>query len=284
MVRNLHGGTENIFWNVRRELEKKRALLTQAESAAKYISLNHQVRALREEINILMEQEERLWRQRSCVLWLKNGENNTGFFHSHATRRYRKNRIGGVRDELDVWQDHPNRIASTILRYYENLFSTSTTASYTTHLEHIPHLIFEEMNQVLMGDFLKAEISLASKQMAPLKEPGPNGMPPLFYQHYWRVVDQDVTTFVLSWLNLVTIPHPINHTFINLIPKISNPEYVQEYQSISLCNVLYNIFSKVLANKLKKILPSIIIEHQSAFFKDRLISDNTLVAFETLIV
>ena len=103
---------------MRRELEKKRALLTQAESAAKYTSLNHRVRALREEINTLMEWEERLLCQISRVLWLKNGDNNTRFFHSLATRRYRKNRIHGVRDELDVWKDQPDRFASTIVGYY----------------------------------------------------------------------------------------------------------------------------------------------------------------------
>ena len=199
-----------------------------------------------------MDREARLWCKRSRVLWLKNGDHNTRFFHSHATRRYRKNRIRGVRDELDVWQDHPNRIASTILRYYENLFSTSTTAPYMAYLDHIPHLISKEMNQVLMGEFLEAEVTLALKQMAPLKAPGPDGMPPFFYQHYWGVVNQDVTTSDLSWLNSGTIPHPINHTFITLIPKITNPEYVQEYRPISLCNVLYKIFSKVLANRLKK--------------------------------
>lgn len=110
-----------------------------------------------------MVREEHLWCQRSHVLWLKNGDNNTRFFHSHATRRYKKNRIRGVGDELDVWQDQPDIIASTILGYYENLFSTSTTTSYTAHLDHIPHLISEEMNQVLMGDFLEAEVSLALK-------------------------------------------------------------------------------------------------------------------------
>jgi len=118
--------------------------------------------------------------------------------------------------------------------------------------------------------------------MAPLKAFGPNEMPSLFYQHFWGVVDHDVTNYVLSWLNSSTLPHPINHTIVTLIPKTINPEHVQEYQPISLCNVFNKFFSKVLANRLKKILPSIITKYQSAFAKDRLITDNILIAFETL--
>jgi len=86
-------------------------------------------------------------------------------------------------------------------------------------------------------------------------------MPLLFYQHFWGVVDSDVTGSVLFWLNSNTLPYPINHTFITLIPKTKNPEYVQEFRPISLCNVLYKIFSKALANRLRKILPLIITEH-----------------------
>ena len=64
-------------------------------------------------------------------------------------------------------------------------------------------------------------------------------------------MNQDVTQSILSWLNLGKLPHPINRTFINLIPKVKSPVLVSEYHSISLCNVMYKVFSKVLANRLK---------------------------------
>ena len=103
-----------------------------------------------------------------------------------------------------------------------------------------------------------------------------------FFQHYWDLVGKDITTFVLSFLNSASLPEYLKHTFITLIPKAKNPILVSVLCPISLCNVLYKIFSKVLGNKLKKILPLIITKHQSVFTKDRLISDNILIAFESL--
>ena len=87
---------------------------------------------------------------------------------------------------------------------------------------------------------------------------------------------------MLYFLNFASLSANLNHTFITLIPKVKNPKFVSEFWPNSLCNVLYKIFSKVLANRLKKILPNIITKNQSAFTKSQLILDNILVAFESL--
>jgi hypothetical protein len=74
----------------------------------------------------------------------------------------------------------------------------------------------------------------------------------------------------------------INNTFIVLIPKVVSPEELGQFCPISLCNVLYKIASKLVANSLKKLLSDIISEEQSAFVPGRLIIANIITTYDCL--
>ena len=76
------------------------------------------------------------------------------------------------------------------------------------------------------------------------------------------------------------MPTNLNHTIITLIPKIKSPQSIRDLRLISLCNVLYKLISKVLANGPKLVLPSMIHKTQSTFVLRRLTTDNTFVAFK----
>ena len=65
----------------------------------------------------------------------------------------------------------------------------------------------------------------------------------------------DVSTTILHYLNSGILPQTLCHSFITLIPKVKDPKYVTEFRPISLSNVLYRIFAKVLTNRLQDIMP-----------------------------
>jgi hypothetical protein len=142
--------------------------------------------------------------------------------------------------------------------------------------------VTEDMNEELLKGFTKNEVSLALKQMAPLEAPGPNGLMAGFFQNHWEKMGEEISMVAIEALNSGNMPICLNETHIALIPKVKNLASVTEFRPISLCNILYKLISNVLANRLKRILPAIVFHTQSAFIPGRLITDNILVAYETL--
>lgn len=112
------------------------------------------------------------------------------------------------------------------------------------------------------------------------KSPGSDGFNPGFYQTYWSVVGPDITENCLRWLNTRHFPADLNQTNLVLIPKKNKPTTTKELRPISLCKVLYKILSKVIANRLKKVLPEVVSKSQSAFVEGSLITDNIVVVNE----
>ena len=119
-------------------------------------------------------------------------------------------------------------------------------------------------------------------QMQPSKSPESDGMPLFFFQKYWHIVGQDITIVVLSVFNSDHMLHKMKFTHIVLISKNNELKNMSDYWPISLGNVISRIVSKVVANRLKHVLPMVISGAQSAFVPNGLITDNTTVAYELL--
>ncbi|XP_074293503.1 uncharacterized protein LOC141620564 [Silene latifolia] len=73
-----------------------------------------------------------------------------------------------------------------------------------------------------------------------------------------------------------------NNTHIILIPKVEKPEQISQYRPISLCNVIYWLASKCLANRLKLVMSSVVSESQQAFVPSRLMSDSCVITHEIM--
>ncbi|KAL5573023.1 hypothetical protein UlMin_022620 [Ulmus minor] len=206
----------------------------------------------------LKYKEERYWRQRSKDLWLKCGDSNSKFFHQKASARKSKNSITGLMD------------------------SNGSGVILSMVLDTIDRKVTPQLNEHLDQVFGLDDVKEAVFQMAPTKSPGADGMLAIFYQSFWSVVGEEVTEVCMGFTNRGLPLGNINATIITLLPKIKNPTRITEFRPISLCNVLYKIISKMLANRLRKVMDYIISEEQSAFIPSRLISDNAIIGFECL--
>lgn len=140
----------------------------------------------------------------------------------------------------------------------------------------------DDDNEKLLTLFTEEEVWRAFKDMGPVKAPGIDRFPALFYQRFWHIVGKDVSSFYLDVLNSFKNFDQLNRTNIVLIPKIPNPTSVTNFRQISLCNVLYKAISKIITNRFRGVLSKCIDIYQSAFVSGRLITDNVLVAYELL--
>ena len=139
---------------------------------------------LRTEINDQLDKEMKMWFQRSRSLWAVHGDRNSKFFHMKATQRYRRNRITGIKNSLGKWCTDQRVIATEVIDFFSKLFSSSNFCQPELALGTIETVVTDDMNRQLAAEFKECKVHEALSQMASLKAPGPDGMPPLFFQHF----------------------------------------------------------------------------------------------------
>lgn len=112
--------------------------------------------------------------------------------------------------------------------------------------------------------------------------PGEDGLTGSFYDKYMHIVGPALTKEIQNFFVSAIIPEGWNHMQLSLIPKIPNPFRMQDMRLISLCSVQYKIISKILCNRQKVFLPSVISETQGAIVSGHLISDNIIISHEMI--
>lgn len=118
--------------------------------------------------------------------------------------------------------------------------------------------------------------------MAPLKAPGIDGLHAQFFQTQWNIVGESLISMVRGVFENGMLDEFFNKTLLVLIPKVAGPEFVTQFRPISLCTVPYKVLTKVLANRLKSIMPTLVEENETTFVGGRHIINNVLIAQEVI--
>ncbi|KAM6553580.1 hypothetical protein CsatB_014342 [Cannabis sativa] len=270
----------NLTGNFKSRLKKSKKLLAQFKNFANDFDAENFMVEKNNYFKILAQQEL-YWKQRSKQYRLHSGDKNNKYFHATASARRRSNQIQQLEDVNGTWQCWNTGIATVINQYFEELYQ-STDSFSPLIIDNVRNYVTISHNEALLQSILDEEVKVVVFSMHPDKALGPDGMGPGFFQHHWDIVGSDVTNLVKEFFATEALPDGLNDTNLVLIPKKKNFITMSDLRPISLCNVLYKIISKVLANRMRDLIDCIISETQSAFIPGHLISDNLMVAFEVM--
>ncbi|GJS72435.1 hypothetical protein Tco_0705276 [Tanacetum coccineum] len=271
----------NIHANVNR-------LRTDLDSIQTYLDADPFNMSLREreaeciiEFNQAVLMEERFLKQKAKVQWLKEGDSNSAYFHKAVKSRVSRSRIDVVSNSEGVIFEN-NMVPNAFVAHYETFLGQAGDPIIFNSTNLFKVCISDQEALNMVRDISNQDIKEAIFSIGDDKSPGPDGYTAAFFKEAWNVIANDVTHAVREFFRNGTILKEINHTIIALLPKVKSPSRVNDYRPISCCNVLFKCISKIIANRIKHCLKTIVSPNQSAFIPGRSITDNILLTQELM--
>jgi ribonuclease HI len=272
---------QTTYGNIPRQIKEPQIKIQNLKAKIPTKEEIEQTKQLERRLDNLLQHEETWWAQRAKANWLQNGDKNSTYFHQKASQRNRKNKINFINSQDGNRMTDNLGIQNAFMDYFIDIFSTSNPSNMAEALAGVANRIQPHLQDHLNQNFTAEEVAQAVHQLNSNSAPGPDGLSAKFFQTYWETIGGDITKLTLDILNNSGSPEPLNKTYICLIPKNNHPSTPADFRPIALCNVILKIVTKTLANRIKPILNDIISPQQSAFLPGRLITDNTLIAYET---
>ncbi|WRX27563.1 Reverse transcriptase domain - like 10 [Theobroma cacao] len=237
---------------------------------------------LRKEYELILQQEEVFWLQKSKANWLTLGDRNTKYFHLRAVKRRTKAKILHLLNMDGLWLEGQEEVRLHVVDFFRKLYSkeTETLPAYPIKGK------FLTLNKTnydrLTAPVGDKEVHKALFAMKPMKTPGINGIHALFFQNQWDVVGSSLVKYVQTVFSGGKIGNELGKSLIVLIPKSASPEYISQYRPISLLLVIFKVLMKIITNRLKPYMSTLVAKTQSSFIPERAIIDNVIVTQEVM--
>ncbi|GKD18974.1 transposon TX1 uncharacterized [Tanacetum coccineum] len=180
-----------------------------------------------------------------------------------------------------IWCDSPDEIKHAALVHFSARFKESSLSRPTFNSS-----LFKRLS-VCDACFLESSISLDKTKeavwgCAGSKALGPDGLNFKFLKSNWETLKNEFIDCIKYFKATGNIANGCNPFFIVLIPKKADPLGFSDYRPIGLIGRIYKVISKILANRLAKVISSVIGPNQTAFIVARQILNGCLIANEII--
>ncbi|VFQ82903.1 unnamed protein product [Cuscuta campestris] len=232
------------------------------------------------ELLLATDYEYHFWKQKANIRWMEEGDSNSKFFHAFVKGKRSRSIIRSIEDANGTLISNLGEIKNIAIDHFTSLFSTRKQISVNSILEYMEAGIYEEDNTYLTSLPTGEEIKEIVWSLNPDSAPGPDGFNGKFFRSCWHIINKDVISATHEFFLGVPVPTSYGSTFLSLIPKINDPRQFGDYRPISLSTFMSKINTKILANRLQKLLPKVISAEQTGFQTHKGIEEQILLTEE----
>ncbi len=231
---------------------------------------------VKQEIDNIISFEAQGLAFRSRVDHTEFNEKNSSYFANLEKRNYKRKTITNLFVNEQLIND-PNIIRKEQELFYKELYSSKMTDSNieAQYLEQSTPHVDEEKKEMCDKDIDILELGQALKALPNGKTPGSDGFGVDFYKFFWGSIKELVFDSLTYSLERGELSVEQRRGMITLIPKKDkDTRYLKNWRPISLLNTDYKILTKLLAARMKKVLPDIIHTDQVGYVEGRYIGQN----------
>jgi exonuclease III len=227
---------------------------------------------------------------RSKSRWIEDGEKNSSYFFNLEKHHFSKKCITKLQKMDGNIVTGSGPVLEEEVKFYSNLYSSCINYDVDKNIldqigiapDDIPKVSIEEA-QLCEGRITVGECMNAITTTPNGKSPGPDGYPVEFYKMFWNQIGSVLVKSFNYSFNIGQLSVSQRRGVISLIPKDGkNEEFLQNWRPISLLNVDYKVAAKVIVNRLKTVLSSIISSDQTGFLPNRYIGENVRLVLDII--
>ena len=211
----------------------------------------------------------------------ENWEKNTSYFYTKLKTNQQKQTFTSILNQQGEIK-YGNEMLEEISKFYKELYQSECDENkiikYIQETHSIPKLS-ENNKELCEGYITEQEAYKALKAMNNNKTPGEDGLTKEFYMYFWDLIGKDLIENLNNCLLKGQMSDSMKTAIISLLYKKGDRKDIRNWRPISLLNIDYKILTKVLATRIKKVLPSIIDMNQTCGVKGRNISDHLLLIY-----
>ncbi|KAL8171308.1 hypothetical protein V2J09_023112 [Rumex salicifolius] len=198
----------------------------------------------------------------------KARDRNTAFFHTSTLICHKRSMILTLKADDETWIEDLEVLERHTTTYHmpvEELFPITSSHGLFP-------VLTKDRWRGLEIPFSDEEFHKAACSMGAYKAPGLDGFQPCFFQRSWDIVGTTVLASVKQFFLTLTMSQELNHTLIALIAKVSTPESISQFRSISLCNVVFKLITKTLVLRMQLLMNDLVSPMQGSIISGRLIT------------